>query len=117
MDARELARAYLEFTRRGDEPRLGSPWEDVQDTIDRDPSAGWRILLWAVAFARDDSDLAFIGTGPLESFLVRHEDYLSKALRIAQRHDVFRDALQSADIRGAAPETVQRFEAFFRQNT
>lgn len=113
MNARVLAQAYLEFTRRGDEPRPGSPWEAVQDTIDRDPKWAWQLLLWAVALSQDDADLAFIGTGPLESFLVRHESYLPHALRVARRHNTFREALRAADIRGANPVTVARLEAFF----
>lgn len=113
---KEIAEAYLLFSRRGDEPHLGSPWETVQDELDRDPERAWRLLLWAIALARDPFDIAIIGTGPLETFLVRYEHYVDEALRLADRHESFREALRSADIRGAAPDAVARVHDFFDQH-
>lgn len=113
MRLKEVAEAYLQSSRRGDAPHLGSPWENIQDEIDRDPVRAWRLILWIVALARDPLDIAIVGTGPLETFLVRYEHYVDAALRLAARHESFREALSSADIRGAAPAAVARVHDFF----
>jgi hypothetical protein len=111
--AREEANAYLEFLRSGDEPALGSAWENVQDAIDNAPQRAWSILLWAVALSREPAELAFIGAGPLETLLVNRREYVDRALRVAARHDKFRQTLRSADIRGAAADDVARVDRFF----
>jgi hypothetical protein len=111
--ARSEAVAFLEFHRTGGAPAPDSPWEVVQDAVDRDQRRAWRIILWAVAIARDDRDLTFIGTGPLETLLVHHPQYFERAIGLARRHESFSAALRSADIRGGPDEHVARLDAFF----
>lgn len=113
MDPKSIAKSYLEFVNSGGRPALASPWEEVQSALDDDPPRAWRIILWAVAFSRDEMDRSSIGTGPLEYLLVHRSEYLDRALQLALRHPKFFDALRSADIRGGAAVDVARVDAFF----
>jgi hypothetical protein len=110
---RREAIAFLEFHRTSAAPGLGSPWEVVQDAVDHDQRRAWRIILWAITSARDDRDLSFVGTGPLETLLVNHPEYFDQAIRLARRHKKFSEALRTADIRGGRDEHVARLDAFF----
>ena len=109
------ARNYLDFMRSADEPRLGSPWEVVQDALDKDPEHAWQIILSAVAQSTTDDDLSNVGTGPLESLLVHHSEFVGRALEEARMNPKFRNALRSADIRGGRSEEVDRLDDFFER--
>jgi hypothetical protein len=112
---RKKAKEYLRFITSSEQPHLGSPWEVVQDALDRNPEEAWRIIVWAIALAKADDERSFIGTGPLEYFLVHHPEYLERSLELGERHENFREALRSADIRGGNPEDVARLDAFFQR--
>ncbi len=113
MSAKNAAKLYLEFVSAGEQPALASPWENVQDALDNNPESAWRLILWAVALSRNEMDRSHIGTGPLEYLLVHHGEYLDRALQLAERHQKFRDALRSADIRGGEVDNVARLDEYF----
>jgi hypothetical protein len=115
IPARKKAKEYLRFIVSSEQPHLGSRWEVVQDTLDRNPEEAWRIIVWAIALAKADDELSFIGTGPLEYFLIHHPEYLERGLELGKRHENFREALRSADIRDGNPENVARLDSFFQR--
>lgn len=110
----EQARRYLVFLRASDQPVNLSPWEELQTLIEREPDHAWSIICNAVELSAEDEDLALIGAGPLEQLLVRHAEFLERALSVAATSAKFTRALHATDVRGGHSD-AERLERFLRQ--
>ena len=85
MTEDEIVSAYLD-SRQGSE-RNTDAWDAVNDAIANDPALAVRLIERLLVRGRTESELALIGAGPLESFLVeRGEEYLADLTRIATLH-------------------------------
>ena len=65
----ELARAYLEYLRQGDDDSFQA-YIDVENLVREEPYEAWELILTLVQLAAEDGEaLGRIGAGPLEDLL------------------------------------------------
>jgi hypothetical protein len=84
---------YHAESRKPSDP-LFAVCEQVDDLVERDPEAGWSLILELIAAAGDDRVLAAIAAGPLEDILRRSlEQFIERTEVEARRDPRFRRCL------------------------
>ena len=92
MNLDSLAALYL----RGDiRSRAGSiAWLTVRKLIESDPEHAWHFILQALALAKTDKEIAYLGAGALEDFLNRHgQAFVGRVDEVWKRDGKMRQAI------------------------
>src|SRR5579859_27880 len=92
MNLDSLAALYL---RRKTKSRGGwIAWLTVHKLIETDPEQAWEFIIAALARAKSDRELAYLGAGALEDFLQRHGlEFLGRVDEVWKREEKMRRAI------------------------
>jgi hypothetical protein len=67
-------------------------WDQLDQWIDHDPERAWRILV-QLSKSAVTGEAHILGTGPLEQFLVTHDEFARRAVEEARANETFKSML------------------------
>jgi hypothetical protein len=88
----QLVEAYFRCWSSEDKEDFDA-WEEVTDTVERNPEAAWPLITTLLARAPSEEAMLYVAAGPLEDFLIEHGSAWLPQIRVAAAAANFRRAL------------------------
>jgi hypothetical protein len=107
----EFAKSYLDEMRDRTQDDIAC-WQQLDEWIDRDAEKAWLALVELSKVATHD-DACRLGAGPLETLLVAHDFFATRAAELARTNGIFRSMLSCVTTRGMSEEMEQIVLAVF----